>query len=228
MAEAEQRTSRPRGIAVTIHRIEGIPGENALLQVRACIEAGGTLIFPTETVYGIGCAPEHGDAVEAIFAAKGRAGDKPLTIHVADPDDVREFASQISGAARAIMRAFWPGPVAVIVQRRAGRYAAAARNRPTIGLRCPNDAACRAILRATGPLAATSANLSGKRAYTGEFDDIASLPEATMAIIAGPTSARRESTVLDCSGESVRVVRAGAVDVAAIERALDGIAPLVR
>jgi L-threonylcarbamoyladenylate synthase len=213
---------------VTIYQVEGIPDAAVLRQARTCIGAGGTLIFPTETVYGIGCAPEHDRAVEAIFEAKGRAGDKPLTIHVARPEDAYGFASRVSEAAQAIMLAFWPGPVAIVVQRRADRCIAAARNGPTIGLRCPADAACHAILNATGPLAATSANLSGKRAFTGEFGDGASLPEATMAIIAGPTSVRRESTVLDCSGESVRVLRAGALDVADIERALDGIALLMR
>ena len=84
------------------------------------------------------------------------------------------------------------------------------------------------ILASTGPLAATSANVSGLPAYAGDEEGIKFLPDAGMAIIAGPTSLRRESTVLDCSGESVRVVRAGAADLDLIERALHGVAVLER
>ena len=104
---------------------------------------------------------------------------------------------------------------------------AAARGGATIALRCPDDDVCRAILSATGPLAATSANISGSPAYDGG-DDLSTLPEAALAIIAGRTKQRRESTVLDCSEHTVRLVRQGALEAAEVAKAIAGIAQFAR
>lgn len=211
-----------------IHRTVGVPDSAALADAAGCIARGGTLIFPTDTVYGIGCAPEDETAIEAIFAAKRRPPDKPLAIHVSRPAQAGEFAQRLSPGARVVIDRFWPGPVTIIVERKAGRYAAAARQGATIALRCPDSAACSAILEATGPLAATSANISGAPSYAGASDDLDGLPEADVAIIAGPTKELRESTVLDCSSEIVRVVRRGALDPDDIAAALAGVATLER
>ena len=210
-----------------IERVVGVPGESLLTDAAACIAGGGTLIFPTDTVYGIGCAAENDHAVEMIFEAKRRPADKPLAVHLYSPKHVDRYSSSISPAARTLIKAFWPGPLTIIVERRHGVCAAAARGGETLALRCPDDEACRAILGATGPLAATSANISGAMPYDGG-DDVSALPDATLAIIAGQTKMRRESTVLDCSGASVRVVRVGALDVDRIAEAIADIAPLVR
>lgn len=190
------------------------------------VASGGTVIFPTDTVYGIGCAPDDEAAVASVFAAKGRPADKPLAVLLEDAASAARFAVRLSPAARAAIRHFWPGGLTVIVARAPERAAAAARDGTTIGLRVPDDPICRAVLLATGPLAATSANASGAIAYTGEDPEaIDALPEASMAIIAGPTRRARESTVLDCTGDSVRLVRRGAVDESRIREALAGIAP---
>jgi L-threonylcarbamoyladenylate synthase len=209
---------------MNIQRLPGLPDAATLANAAACIASGGTLIFPTDTVYGIGCAPENERAVEAIFAAKGRPPDKPLAIHLAHPADAGAYAQRLTRAARAVIDRFWPGPVTIVVERKANRYACAARGGATLALRCPNHDVCRLILEATGPLAATSANASGMPPYTGVEEDVRALPEANLAIIAGPTKERRESTVLDCSSDVVRVVRAGALGPAEIEAALAGIA----
>ncbi len=197
-------------------RTAGIPDEATLAEAAACIAAGGTLIFPTETVYGIGCAPDDSAAVEAIFRAKQRPADKPLAVHLAWPEAAAQFARTLSFAARRIIERLWPGPVAIIVERAPEMASAAALGGPTLSLRCPDDPACAAILRATGPLAATSANISGGDAYTGERADLRALPDATLALITGPTRLRQESTVVDCTGKIARIVRRGAVDDAMI------------
>jgi L-threonylcarbamoyladenylate synthase len=211
---------------VNVYRVDGVVPPPVLAAAAACIAGGGTLIFPTDTVYGIGCAPDEAAAVAAVYAAKRRPPDKPLSIHVADGRDVCEFATFLSPGARAAMRHFWPGAVSVIVERRPSRCAAAAHRGQTIAIRYPDDPVCRAIIRSTGPLAATSANLSGEAAFAGTDDDLASLPDATMAVIAGPTRRLRESTVLDCSGERVRLVRRGAVEPTIIVASLAGVAPV--
>ena len=210
-----------------IVRVAGTPDALLLNETARCIEGGGTIIFPTDTVYGIGCAAENDGAVESIFAAKRRPAEKPLAVHLASPEHVDRYAQRISSAARALIEHFWPGPLTIIVERKDGVCKAAARGGATIALRCPDDDVCRAILSATGPLAATSANISGAPAYDGG-DDLSALPEATLAIIAGRTKRRRESTVLDCSAAIVRLVRQGALEAADVARALAGIAPFAR
>jgi len=202
-----------------IVRCSGVPDPATLRDAADCIAAGGTLIFPTETVYGIGCDPDNARAVDAVFRAKRRPAHKPLAIHVAIPEEAEEFAAFLTPSARRIMTSLWPGPVAIIVKRVLQRASPAALGADTISLRCPNDETCSALLRATGPLAATSANISGDPAFTGEEAGLDSLPSASMAIITGPTRLRQESTVVDCTSDTPRIVRLGAVDRAAIEAA---------
>ena len=179
------------------------------------------MIFPTETVYGIGCDPGNAQAVAALFAAKQRPWDKPLAIHLAAPAQAARDAARIGPAAQRIIERFWPGPVAVIVDRRPAVAQPAALGGATISLRCPSDRACAAILRATGPLAATSANISGRAPFCGAEHEIGALPPASLALITGRILAGKESTVLDCSGGSVKLVREGALPAAAVWAALD-------
>ena len=224
-------TSRPRPVGaplfVRIVRISGKPDALLLDEAARCAAAGGTIVFPTDTVYGIGCAAEDDVAVESIFAAKRRPADKPLAVHLAASESAAFYASSISPAARALIATFWPGPLTIVVARRPGVCTAAARGGASIALRCPDDDVCRAIIEATGPLAATSANISGAPPYDGG-DDLSGLPEASLAIIAGRTKQGRESTVLDCSAAGVRLVREGALDAAVVARTLAGIADFAR
>lgn len=198
---------------------QGVPHAATLRDAAACIAGGGTLIFPTETVYGVGCDPDNAKAVAEIFRIKRRPADKPLAIHIAWPEQAPRFALSLTRSARRIIEKLWPGPVAIVVARAPDQATAAALGGPTISLRCPDDVSCAAILRATGPLAATSANISGTTPFDGEEASVASLPDATMAIITGPTRLRQESTVVDCTADIPRILRLGAVDADAIRRA---------
>lgn len=209
-----------------IHRVFTAPRADVLADAAACIRAGGVIIFPTDTVYGIGCAAGDDRAVEKIFALKHRPADKPLAIHAATPAEATAYADAITPAARALIDRFWPGPLTIIVQRSLEMSTAAARGGKTIALRCPDDDVCRALLAATGPLAATSANLSGAAAYDGG-DDVGALPEADLAIISGPTKKRKESTIVDCSTDNVRILRQGALADEDIAGALSALVPAV-
>lgn len=194
-------------------------------EVAACVRAGGTVIFPTETVYGIGCDPDNAAAIDAIFAAKGRSADKPLALHVADAEQAAPFVAGYGASARAAVQALWPGPVAIIVRRDPRRYERASCGLATISLRCPDHELCRSLLRACGPLAATSANRSGASAYTGGDVALNDLPQASMAVLAGPTAYAMESTILDCTDDAVRVVREGAVPFSLIRQKLENFMP---
>lgn len=187
-----------------------------LNEVYRCISSGGTLIFPTETVYGIGAAAEDDTAIAAIYDAKQRGRDKPLALHVSDTTDALPFVDRLTPAAQRAMEYFWPGPLAIVVPRKSNRFAAASHGLPTISLRCPSDALCQKILERAGPLAATSANRSGSPPFTGTTREYDTLPDAMLAIIAGPTAYQQESTVLDCTSAQPRVLREGAVKADAL------------
>ena len=101
------------------------------------IQAGGLVGFPTETVYGLGADASSDDAVAGIFAAKGRPANHPLIVHVADAAQVSDFAASVPPFAARLMKAFWPGPLTVILPRRDGVATAAAGGQDSIGLRCP-------------------------------------------------------------------------------------------
>lgn len=210
----------------SLRRFTGMPDSAMLSDARACVRSGGTLIFPTETVYGIGCDPNDASAVAAVYAAKRRPPDKPLSLHVAKSADALPFVTQLKPAALTVMDRLMPGPIALIVARNPETAAAAVGGAATISIRCPDDDACRAILTATGPLAATSANISGMTPYDGTNDDFDLLPDATLALVKGPTRWRRESTILDCTAATARILRSGALSADVIRSVLAGIAEL--
>ena len=111
-----------------------------------CIRAGGLLGLPTETVYGLAADADNDAAVAQIFTAKGRPADHPLIVHVADASAVDHYASEVPDFAHALMAAFWPGPLTLILPRRPGIANAAAGGNPTVGLRCPSHPVAQALL----------------------------------------------------------------------------------
>ncbi len=200
--------------------------DQIVAEVAGCVQSGGTIIFPTETVYGIGCDPENSVAIEAIFATKVRRAEKPLALHVTGLAQAREFVSEWSDLALCAIERFWPGPVAIVVPRKRDRGMQAARGLPTISLRCPSHDLCQAILASAGPLAGTSANRSGEQAFLGLDGTEALMPDASLAVLAGPTPLRVESTILDCTGATVVVLREGAVPARTISAALGTLRPV--
>jgi L-threonylcarbamoyladenylate synthase len=182
------------------------------------VRAGGIAIFPTDTVYGIGCDPSSQAAVERIFAAKRRPVTKPLSLHFATVAELLGYVAPNPLLERAA-RAFLPGPLTLIVAKPASLGAFVTRGLETVGLRVPKHALCSAILRASGPLAATSANLSGNPAYTGT-GLVTELPDSDVVVEDGPTQLRAESTVIDVTGLRPRLVREGAIKLAMLEEIL--------
>ena len=190
--------------------------------VAAVVERGGTAIFPTDTVYGIGCEPTRQDAVEKVYALKDRARDKPLSLHVGSVAELLEYAAGNELAARAAA-AFLPGPLTVVVRRPDFVGAWVTSGRDTLGLRCPKHALCTAILERCGPLAGTSANYSGLEAYTGN-EMAAPLPLVDIRVEDGPTPVGVESTIIDVSTHELRLVREGAIGVMMLEQMLGTVA----
>ncbi len=188
--------------------------------------ADGELVaFATETVYGLGARADDDDAVARIFAAKGRPADHPLIVHVANPAAALEFADSFGPAAQRLTGAFWPGPLTVIVPRRAGRGAAAAGGQDSIGLRMPAHPVALALLREAASLgvagvAAPSANRFGRVSPTTAAHVQQEFGAGLAVLDGGPCDVGIESTIVDCTRDPPTLLRPGQLGRARIERVL--------
>ncbi|HXP92578.1 MAG TPA: L-threonylcarbamoyladenylate synthase [Candidatus Binatia bacterium] len=196
--------------------VSALEVEELVERVARVVADGGTVIFPTDTVYGIGADPMQPDALARIYTAKARPRDKPLSLHFATVAEALEY---VDVASAPLVRRLLPGPLTVIVRRPAFVSENVTAGLPTVGLRVPDHPLCSALLERCGPLAATSANVSTMPAYEGN-GDAGALPEADVFVDAGPTPRRGESTVIDISGPQPKLVREGVVSLKDIEAIL--------
>jgi L-threonylcarbamoyladenylate synthase len=199
-----------------------LPGTDpqAVLEAARRIQAGGLVGFPTETVYGLGADASSDSAVAGIFAAKGRPADHPLIVHVADPAQVDVYASSVPDFAQRLMQAFWPGPLTVILPRRAGVAAAAAGGQDSIGLRCPAHPVAQALLKAcnTG-VAAPSANRFGRVSPTTARHVSEEMGDDLLVLDGGPCEVGIESSIVDCTRGRPILLRPGVLTRAQLETA---------
>ena len=188
------------------------PGSDpaAIAEAAQRIRAGELVGFPTETVYGLGADASNDDAVALIFAAKGRPPEHPLIVHVARAAQVADYASEVPDFAAKLMAAFWPGPLTLILPRRAGVAAAAAGAQNSIGLRCPAHPVALALLQACGTgLAGPSANRFGRVSPTTAMHVQEELGEGLMVLDGGPCAVGIESTIVDCTRGQPVLLRPG-------------------
>ncbi|HKU81915.1 MAG TPA: L-threonylcarbamoyladenylate synthase [Candidatus Tumulicola sp.] len=178
-------------------------------EVARTVFNGGTIIFPNDTSYGIGCDPYHFEAIDRIYAAKGRPDNRPLTLHVASPQEFLEYAGDNALAVLAAKRLL-PGPVILLIRKPAFISDELAAGLQTLALRVPDDPFARALLERCGPLAGTTVNRGGVPPYLGG-DDRSMLPAADLLVEHGPTRYDRESSIVDLSGAHPRLLREGAV-----------------
>ncbi|MBR4443659.1 MAG: threonylcarbamoyl-AMP synthase [Clostridia bacterium] len=186
------------------------------------IRAGGLEGFPTETVYGLGANALDGNAVRRLFEAKGRPGDNPLITHVASEEEIAPLITgDVSPAARALMDAFWPGPMTLIFPKSDAIPPEVSAGLSTVGIRMPSHPAARALIRAAQrPIAAPSANRSGRPSPTTArhvLDDMDG--RIPLILDGGPCEVGVESTVIDVTGDVPRVLRPGGVTPEMIAKA---------
>ena len=207
----------------------------AAIEAAALRLAAGSLVgMPTETVYGLAADAGNASAVQRIFEAKGRPSDHPLIVHLppAAADGwraaVAPFAREAPDFAVALMQAFWPGPLTLILPRRPEVAAVAAGGQDSVGLRCPSHPAAQALLVAAQAhgvhgVAAPSANRFGRVSPTTAAhvaDEFAALPDEALLILdGGPCPVGIESTIVDCSRGTPVLLRPGAITPAQIEAA---------
>jgi L-threonylcarbamoyladenylate synthase len=192
----------------------------AIAEAAQRIRAGELVGFPTETVYGLGADASNDAAVALIFAAKGRPPEHPLIVHVARAAQVADYASDVPEFAAQLMAAFWPGPLTLILPRRAGVAAAAAGGQNSIGLRCPAHPVALALLQAccTG-LAGPSANRFGRVSPTTALHVQEELGEDLLVLEGGPCAVGIESTIVDCTRGQPVLLRPGLLTRAQLEAA---------
>lgn len=190
------------------------------------LQGGGLVAFPTETVYGLGADAGSDAAVAGIFAAKGRPADHPLIVHVPDLAAASHFAGEIPEFARRLAQAFWPGPLTLILPRRAGVADAAAGGQGSIGIRCPAHPVAHALLeacaQATPPvlgLAGPSANKFGRVSPTTAAHVQSEFGDGLLVLDGGPCEVGIESTIVDCTRGQPVLLRPGVLAVQQIEAA---------
>jgi L-threonylcarbamoyladenylate synthase len=179
-------------------------------QAAAHIRAGELVAFPTETVYGLGADASNDAAVAKIFAAKGRPADHPLIVHLADVSQVLDYASNVPAFAARLIKAFWPGPLTVILPRKTGVATAAAGGQNSIGLRCPAHPLALAFLKAcnTG-VAGPSANKFGRVSPTNAQHVAEEFGDVLMVLDGGPCTVGIESSIVDCTRGQPVLLRPG-------------------
>ncbi len=179
----------------------------------AALRNGDPVALPTETVYGLAAVADDGGAVARVYAAKGRPAFNPLIVHVADAAMAATLV-EISPVAAALMARFWPGPLTLVLPLRGGARVAGivTAGLPTLAVRCPAHAVMQAVIAAVGPLAAPSANASGRISATRADHVVASLGgRIGLVLDGGPCAAGIESTIVALDGASVALLRLGAI-----------------
>lgn len=195
--------------------------EPGLKKAAEIIRAGGTVIFPTETVYGLGADALNPSAVNKIYAAKGRPGDNPLIVHIYSTKQLEDLVSEVPEDAQKLIDAFWPGPLTIILKKSKDVPYNVTAGLDTVGIRMPSNSIAADFLRCADiPVAAPSANISGKPSPTEFIHCVDDMDKRVDAIIDGGTcSVGVESTVIDMSNTPT-IYRPGDITKSQIEDVL--------
>lgn len=193
-----------------------------LCEVGEAIKSGKTVVFPTETVYGLGANGLDERAIDGIYQAKGRPSDNPLILHVSSLAMLEVLVSAVSNDAKQLIAAFWPGPLTLVFHKRPSVPFKATGGLNTVAVRMPRHPIARAVIESAGvPIAAPSANLSGKPSPTRADHVIEDLDGRVDYIICDDSvDIGLESTVVDMTTEVPCVLRPGSISLAQIEGVL--------
>jgi L-threonylcarbamoyladenylate synthase len=194
--------------------------DDTILRALAILKAGGLVAFPTDTVYGVGALAFDGEAIVSIYAAKDRPVEKAIPILISDAAELDKVGIEIPGAALKLASRFWPGPLTILVPKRADLPDSVSAN-ATVGVRVPDHEIARTLLRAAGPMAVTSANLSGGPSPVSAEEVFEQLGGRIPLIIdGGRTPGGVPSTLVDCTTPELRILREGPIGMEELHSAL--------
>jgi L-threonylcarbamoyladenylate synthase len=186
--------------------------EQSFSRCREVISAGGIIVYPTDTYYGLGADPRNCTAVKRLFDIKDRQRDQPIILLMADASEICDWAAEITPQAEILIKRYWPGPLTLVFKARVNVLTHVTANTGTIGLRVPGNALTRSLLRYLGhALTGTSANISTKKSpkTAQEAATIAGLVD--LILDGGKTAGEKPSTIIDVRTELPHVIREGAI-----------------
>jgi L-threonylcarbamoyladenylate synthase len=183
-----------------------------LEQATDAVRRGDLVVLPTDTVYGLGTDAFSPDAVAGLLAAKGRGREMPVPVLVGSPRTLDGIATRLSGAARSLVEAFWPGGLTLVATAQTSLRWDLGDTGGTVAVRMPLHPVAIELLQATGPMAVSSANISGRPPATTVDEAVEQLGEEVAVYLdGGPSGEPVPSTIVDVTGEVPRVLRAGAL-----------------
>lgn len=196
--------------------------KNEIKKQSKLLSEGKTVIFPTETVYGLGANALDEDAVKKIYEAKGRPSDNPLIVHIYDKEEVYNLAENINEKAKTIMDKFWPGPITIILNKKNIVPYRTSGGLETVAIRMPSHLIAREIIKEAGvPIAAPSANISGRPSPT-KADHVYEEMNGRVSgiVLGGDCNFGLESTVLDVTTENPMILRPGSITKEDLEKVI--------
>lgn len=210
-SEREPADPEPTNSAVAVLGADGEVDE-VLDRCTEILAAGGNVVLPTDTVYGVAAAAHHPEAVAGLAVLKGRSGGQPLAVLVADAAQALVLTESVSGQVRRWMDDHWPGPLTLVLRRskEAGRMSLGG-DEATIGVRCPDHGFVRALAARVGPLATTSANRHGEPTPVTAQEAAAALTAPVDLVVDGGPAGTVASTVVDVTTHTPKVLRTGAL-----------------
>ncbi len=196
--------------------------EAAIDAASLAVRRGELVVFPTDTVYGVGADAFDPEAVQRLLDAKGRGRDMPPPVLVSASTTLDALAVNVPGWARALVAEFWPGPLTLVCHQQASLQWDLGETRGTVALRMPDDEIALAVLERTGPLAVSSANVTGRPAAHDADEAETMLGDAVSVIIdSGPTGGADPSTIVDATGDRGRILRRGALAIEELNAVLE-------
>ena len=184
------------------------------------LKHGGLVVFPTDTVYGLAALPSKEEYIERLYVVKGRDSTRAIAILISSPDELGEVSDLPNVIAFRLAKKFWPGPLTLIVPRHPDLPESMSPN-STIGVRVPDHVLALKLLKMIGPLGVTSANISGRENTNTAREAMDQLEGRVHLIIDGGRSPGGiPSTVVDCTTEEPKILRAGPIDMEEIKRAI--------
>ena len=198
--------------------------EAAIDAASRAVRRGRLVVIPTDTVYGVGADAFDPDAVSRLLAAKGRGREMPPPVLVGTKGTLDALATRVPPYVAPLVERFWPGALTLVCHQQPSLQWDLGETRGTVAIRMPDHELTRALLDRTGPLAVSSANVTGLPAAVDADQALAMLGEAVDAVVdAGPSPGGVASTIIDATGERPRLLRLGAVPVADLDDALAGL-----
>ncbi len=184
---------------------------DAIMSALEILLSGGLVAFPTDTVYGIGALATDGEAIESIYVAKDRPMEKAVPVLLGEVEDLPKIVDEVPLLAAKLIARFWPGPLTLLVPKKPTLPEAISAT-STVGVRMPDHEIARALLRLAGPMAVTSANISGQpspRTAQEVFTQLGG--RIAMILDGGKTPGGIPSTLVDCTGDQIEVLREGPI-----------------